>query len=593
MNLNIKDVLTVFTSKKPLSIKQILKRMKLHNTKLNFAKISSLLNELVSINKLRKIGKKQFQIKARVNKSKRYSSKQSILNDFAIDESPKSDIDYICKKYKYKRNHSKKGKQQALHTQTDNQKLIEKSLCNRKDYTKYNVVTIDGEDAKDYDDAVHVERKNNTYILQVHIADVSHYIPEESPLDKEAYKRATSVYLIDKVIPMFPFEISNDVCSLKAKQRRLSLSVDIILNGKAEIISYTFHLGVIKVARRFTYNEVQKIIDNPELYRDQEAYKNHVNHINLMNELAKKLFNKRTRNGSIDFNIPEMEIKCDEQSFPIKISSKDRLQSHRIIEEFMLIANQVAATTLMKSDMPAVYRIHGKPDEEKVENLLLLLNNMGIKFKRTQEITPKMIQEIIQIVSGKKEEALINNKLLRTMQQAIYSTDNIGHFGLAFKNYTHFTSPIRRYPDLIVHRLLKKCLKFSKRASLKMNKSDILKEKAKHCSEKERTAMEAERDITKRKSCHFLNDKIGMIFDGYVSDFTDFGIFVTIKPYGIEALCRFADQSGHYNYDEKNSRVIERKSKKIYNIGDIIKVKVLKVFVNKNIMDLEIIYDEN
>ena len=455
--------------------------------------------------------------------------------------------------------------------------IDEKEIKRRTDLRDLRMVTIDGEDAKDLDDAVSIERLDNgNYKLGVHIADVSHYVREKNPLDKEALKRGTSVYLIDRVIPMLPKKLSNGICSLNPRQDRLALSCIMTINNKGKVLDYEIMESVIKTNERMTYTDVTKILKD----HDEELMKRYdylIDDFKAMEELCIILRNKRLRRGAIDFEFEEAKITLDEKGKPIDIRPYEREIANRMIEEFMLVCNETIAEHMYWTKLPFVYRIHENPDEERLEKFKEFIFNLGYYVKWNGEVRPMDLQKILDEFKGKKEEVVVSTLLLRSMMQARYSPENVGHFGLAAEYYCHFTSPIRRYPDLQIHRIIKEHLNGKiddKRATKLTNLVDYA---SKQSSETERIAQDAEREVDDLKKAEYMLDRIGEEFTGIVSSVTSFGMFVEL-PNTIEGLVHItALDDDYYVYDESHLCLIGEKTKKIYKLGDTVRVSCCKV----------------
>ena len=455
--------------------------------------------------------------------------------------------------------------------------IDEKEIKRRTDLRDLRMVTIDGEDAKDLDDAVSIERLDNgNYKLGVHIADVSHYVREKNPLDKEALKRGTSVYLIDRVIPMLPKKLSNGICSLNPRQDRLALSCIMTINNKGKVLDYEIMESVIKTNERMTYTDVTKILKD----HDEELMKRYdylIDDFKAMEELCIILRNKRLRRGAIDFEFEEAKITLDEKGKPIDIRPYEREIANRMIEEFMLVCNETIAEHMYWTKLPFVYRIHENPDEERLEKFKEFIFNLGYYVKWNGEVRPMDLQKILDEFKGKKEEVVVSTLLLRSMMQARYSPENVGHFGLAAEYYCHFTSPIRRYPDLQIHRIIKEHLNGKiddKRATKLTNLVDYA---SKQSSETERIAQEAEREVDDLKKAEYMLDRIGEEFTGIVSSVTSFGMFIEL-PNTIEGLVHItALDDDYYVYDESHLCLIGEKTKKIYKLGDTVRVSCCKV----------------
>ncbi|MBI5681962.1 MAG: ribonuclease R [Deltaproteobacteria bacterium] len=459
----------------------------------------------------------------------------------------------------------------------------------RYDLRDMPTVTIDGETAKDFDDAVSIEkRKGGGYRLWVSIADVSHYVKEGSNIDKEAFARGTSVYFPGRCIPMLPEELSNGICSLNANVDRLAFTAEMEFDNNGIITGYKFYESVIKSIERMTYTSVKGILDGDDYLRKRYAHL--ASDLTIMEELALKLKKDRAKNGSIDFDLPEPQLILDIEGRVEDIVRSERNIAHQIIEEFMLLANRCVAMFMAGSNVPFVYRVHERPDEEDMLDFREFISNFGYHLEWRENAAPKMFQGVLKKAEGKPEEKLINHVLLRSMKQARYSEENIGHFGLAFDFYTHFTSPIRRYPDLIVHRLLKRQVK--KRFSDKEKEmwTSVLPDIAGHTSKMERNAMEAEREIVDLKKTQFMMDKTGELFDGIISGVTSFGFFVELKEYFIEGLVHVSSlKDDYYIFIEKQHSLVGERTKKRFGVGDDVRVKVCKVDIGKRQIDLAMV----
>ncbi len=491
------------------------------------------------------------------------------------------DFNAIIEKYKIRKDFPANALQEA--------ELIPDSIdpaeINRRlDLRDKMVFTIDGADAKDLDDAVSIEKNSGGWQLGVHIADVSCYVSKDSGLDREARKRANSFYFITKVVPMFPEKLSNGICSLNPEVDRLTLSIIMDIDGSGAVSKYTLHESVIHTSYRLTYEKVQDYLDGKEAYPSPGLEKS----LSMMSELFHVLYKKRIREGAIDLDFREQKCILDENSEPVKFWLKDRIDSERIIEEFMLIANQMTAKFLSGKGK-SIYRIHGEPTAEKIQDFVRLALKLGHKIYGVPVPSPLELQKVLEDSKDKPHKELISQLLLRSMQQARYDTDNIGHFGLGFEYYTHFTSPIRRYADLIVHRLIKN--------SILINNKDIttkviyseeeLGKIADHISTMERVAMESERDFYKIKSIRFMESRVHKKFEGMITGVSSFGIFVQIRIFGVEGLIRYKDMDDdYYFYDEKNYCAVGKKSKKRYTLGDNVNIIVKKVNVERGFLDL-------
>ncbi|MGI6012660.1 MAG: ribonuclease R [Ruminococcus sp.] len=453
------------------------------------------------------------------------------------------------------------------------QELNEGDFQGRKDLRSLPCVTIDGADAKDLDDAITLSRTSEGYRLGVHIADVSNYVQAGSALDREAVKRGTSVYLADRVIPMLPKELSNGICSLNQGEDRLALSCLMEINEKGKVISHEIAETVICVDRRMTYTAVQQILDGDEAVR--EAYQEFVPLFQCMEELSKILRKRRKKRGAIDFNFPESKVILDEKGHPVEIKAYERNTATDIIEDFMLLANETVAKEYHDRDLPFVYRIHEEPDEEKIENVLSLARNSGIPVeKKKRSISPGEIQKILNNLEGKTVEPMVSRLLLRSMQQARYSTADAGHFGLAAKHYCHFTSPIRRYPDLQIHRIIKDVIRGRMNQERIRYYKEILEEVAESSSRMERRAEEAERETVKLKKAEYMKARIGEEFEGVISGVTGWGIYVEL-PNTVEGLVSVNSMwDDYYVYDEKSWQLVGESTGKIYRLGQKVTVIV-------------------
>lgn len=469
--------------------------------------------------------------------------------------------------------------------------ITEKDLQGRRDLRDQMIVTIDGEDAKDLDDAVTVTKlANGHYKLGVHIADVSYYVEEGSPIDREAYERGTSVYLVDRVIPMIPHRLSNGICSLNPKVDRLTISCEMEIDERGEVVSHEIFQSVIRTTERMTYSDVNKILVD----KDEELRKKYaplVPMFELMAELAEILRNKRMKRGAIDFDFKEAKVLVDENGKPYDIVLRERSVAERLIEEFMLVANETVAEHFHWLNVPFIYRVHEDPKPEKLQRFLEFITNFGYVVKGTgNHIHPRALQEILEAVRGEPEEMLISTVMLRSMKQARYDAESLGHYGLSTDFYTHFTSPIRRYPDLIVHRLIRTYLINGKMDEQTQQKwAEKLPDIAEHASNMERRAVEAERETDDLKKTEFMEDKIGMEFDGIISSVTNFGLFVEL-PNTVEGLVHVSYLTDdYYRYDERSYAMIGERTGKVYRIGDQITVRVINVNKDERIVDFEIV----
>lgn len=452
--------------------------------------------------------------------------------------------------------------------------VSEADMQGRRDLRDVCMVTIDGEDAKDLDDAVSVSKEGENYLLGVHIADVTNYVQEYSALDREALKRGTSVYLVDRVIPMIPHKLSNGICSLNAGVDRLALSCLMTVNPKGEVVDYEITESVICVDRRMSYTSVKKILEDKDEAEIAE-YKDLVPMFVMMEELAGILRAKRKKRGSIDFDFPETKIILDKEGHPIDIKPYERNTATKIIEDFMLLANETVAQHFYWLELPFVYRVHDNPDPEKIQQLGIFISNFGYGIKTSgEEVHPKEIQKLLGKIEGTKEEALISRLALRSMRQAKYATDCTGHFGLACQYYCHFTSPIRRYPDLQIHRIIKEQLRGRLKENRILHYNEILPQVADHSSRTERRADEAERETDKLKKTEYMENHIGERFEGVISGITAWGIYVELSN-TVEGLIHVSSLTGDYfYYDEANYEMVGRDTGRKYKLGQRIAVIV-------------------
>ncbi len=469
--------------------------------------------------------------------------------------------------------------------------ITPEEIAARTDLRALPIVTIDGENARDFDDAVYVRRQGAGYELYVSIADVAAYVASGSALDQEAYARATSVYFPDRAIPMLPEALSNGICSLNPNEDRLTKTACIEFDAKGKVIRSRFFNSVICSHARMTYTNVRRILvdRDPEVL---ERYKQLIDQFKLMEELALLIYEQRKARGNLDFDLPEAEIILDLQGVPENIVRAERNIAHRIIEEFMIAANEAVARQLTEKNLPLLYRVHEGPDREALEALAPFLLSLGYRLPLKQErVAPLEIQKLLESARGKPEERVLNRVLLRSMKQAVYQPENIGHFGLASACYTHFTSPIRRYPDLIVHRMFDRALRADK---LKPNEREdlvrYLQEAGKHTSERERHAMDAEREMVSLKKAQFMMNKLGEEFTGFITTLANFGFFVELDDYFVEGLVKLSSLvDDDYDYYEKEYLIKGRRHGKKFRLGDNVRVKVIRINAFRSEIDFELL----
>ena len=465
---------------------------------------------------------------------------------------------------------------------TEGLKDLPEGFEGRKDLRDLQTVTIDGEDAKDLDDAVTLELlENGNYRLGVHIADVSHYVKEGSELDKEALKRSTSVYLVDRVIPMLPHKLSNGICSLNQGTDRLAMSCLMEVDPHGTVVDHEICESVIRSDRRMTYTAVNAILSEADTKEKEEQkaglleeYKDFVAMFERMKELSAILREKRSKRGAIDFDFPESKIILDEKGKPVDIHPYERNVATKIIEDFMLLANETVAEDYFWQSVPFLYRTHDDPDPEKMKQLGVFINNFGYSMHITDEIHPKELQKLLEKIAGSDEENLISRLTLRSMKKAKYTAECIGHFGLAAKYYCHFTSPIRRYPDLQIHRIIKECLHGGMSEKRKLHYDKILPDVAEQASATERRADEAERDIDKLKMVQYMSAHIGEYFNGVISGVTNWGIYVEL-PNTIEGMVSVNNMRGYYVFDENHYEMFNETTHQTYKLGQKVRVVVV------------------
>ncbi len=457
----------------------------------------------------------------------------------------------------------------------------------RKDLTKQLIFTIDGERAKDFDDAISLELIGEHYKLGVHISDVSHFVSENSLLDDEAFERGTSIYYADGVIPMLPEVLSNEACSLKPHSKRLTLSVFIKFDHQANVLSTEIHNSIINSQRRFTYKEIAHLIENgSDKIEDLPFLKTLAN----MNNLSQTLRKRRFRNGSVDFFVPEPEIQINQAGTVEKIGINEHNQAHQLIEEFMLAANQAVALCLHNKNIPCIHRTHESPDQTKLSEFKEFISSFGIRLSSLENIRSQDLNNLLKKSKGTPEEKVINYLLLRTMKKARYSESNLGHFCLGFEHYAHFTSPIRRYPDLVVHRIIKKYLKNKCSKKEKKTLINFLSEISEQSNQMEAKAMGIEREIIGLRRAQFMMNKIGKTFYGLIIGVTGFGFFVELESVFVEGLVKISSiTDDYYLFIETEHKLIGQKYHRIFKIGDRIKVRVTNVDLSKRQIDLQVL----
>src|SRR5690625_760506 len=477
------------------------------------------------------------------------------------------------------------------HAEQTPEKINESEIEGRRDLRDAQIVTIDGADAKDLDDAIAVEKMpNGNTKLSVHISDVYYYVEENSAMDKEAYERGNSVYLVDRVIPMLPLRLSDGICSLNPGEDRLTMACEMEIDANGHVVNHDIFQSVINSSARMTYTEVNQIlVDQDEAVR--EKYEEFVPMFEAMEDLAATLRKKRFGRGAIDFNFKEAQVLVDDGGKAIDVVIRERSVAERLIEEFMLLANETIAEHFHWLDVPFIYRIHEDPDEEKLQKFYQFVGQFGYSVKGTaNEIHPQALQQVLDLVEGEPEEMVISKLMLRSLKQARYDNNSIGHFGLATRYYTHFTAPIRRYSDLIVHRLIRTYLLEGKLDDKTQRhwKSE-LPEIAKHTSERERIAIDAERETDDLKKAEFMQDKIGETFDGVISSVTGFGLFVELEN-TVEGLVHMTDLTDdYYHFDERSFALIGERTGNVLRIGDAITIKVSDVNLEEHAVDFEVV----
>ena len=500
-------------------------------------------------------------------------------------EIPGTDILCIAKEYQLPLGFTEKQLNQAERVAKP---VSEADMFGRMDLRDTMMVTIDGEDAKDLDDAVSMEKIGDIYRLGVHIADVANYVQESSALDKEALDRGTSVYLVDRVIPMLPKALSNGICSLNAGEDRLALSCIMDVDAKGNVVDHTIAETVIHVNKRMTYTGVQKILDGS--VEEREANLELVPMMEMMAHVAEILRDKRNRRGSIDFDFPETKVKLNALGKAVEILPYERTAATKLIEDFMLLANETVAEHFFWQELPFVYRTHEKPDPEKMTKLGIFIRNFGYYFKAGNgEVHPKELQKLLNKIAGTREEALLSRLTLRSMQRAAYTTECSGHFGLAAQYYCHFTSPIRRYPDLQIHRIIKDSLRGRLNERKIAHYGKILPEVASHSSRMERRADEAERETVKMKKAEYMKDHLGEIYEGVISGVTNYGIYVELDN-TVEGMVHVNSmRNDYYYFDEVHYELVGQDSGIKYKLGERVLIQVKRVDMASKTIDFRLI----
>ena len=460
----------------------------------------------------------------------------------------------------------------------------------RKDLTDEVIFTIDGDDTKDIDDAISIEKKGNNYVLGVHIADVSYYVTEDTLTFKEAYDRGTSVYLCDTVIPMLPHKLSNGICSLNPGVERLSISCVMEINDKGKVVDYSIFPSIIKSRKQMTYKNVNKVLDGDT----PDDYKEFEDDLKLMFELSTILRNEKLSRGYLDFDAKEAKIICDEKGKPIEIKLRERGKGENLIEDFMIIANETVASHLFNLEYPSIYRVHEVPEDKKINEFIQSLSLLGIDIKGDRNYSnPLKLKKILDLLREREDFDVLSNLLLRSLRKAEYKSENLGHYGLGSKCYTHFTSPIRRFPDTTVHKLLREYL-FNKPNPNKLNElidkyNNLLPSIAEHASLKERNAIDCERDVDDMKMAEYMEGHIGEVFDGIIDSIMNFGMFVELDNTieGLVSLVSLKDD--YYIFNDETNSLIGKNRGKVYKIGDKVKVKVIMASKENSMIDFEIV----
>ena len=472
--------------------------------------------------------------------------------------------------------------------------VLEEEIAGRRDLRGEKIVTIDGEDAKDLDDAIGIEKlSNGNYQLGVHIADVAHYVQDGTAIDKEAFERGTSSYLIDRVIPMLPQELSNGICSLHPDVDRLTLSADMEINQQGKVVNYEIYPSILRSYRRMSYEEVNRILmdEDPAM---MDKHEDLVDNFKWMQELHDILEKKRINNGAITFDSTELKFEMDEDGTPTDIEIVERGVGERIIESFMLTANETVSEHFSKQDLPILYRVHEQPDEDKMQNFIEFASALGVRVQGQKDtISPKVLQGILDEVADEPYEQVVNMLMLRSMQKARYDVDPLGHYGLATEYYSHFTAPIRRYPDLILHRLIHYYQEVGKGKKAKNHWSNKLPEIAEETSLAERRAIDAEREVEDLKMAEYMLDKVGMEFDGLITSITNFGMFVQVEE-AVEGLVHLSTmKDDYYEFNERGMLLVGEHTGKTFRIGESVRVQLANVDVDQYDIDFELVEEDS
>ncbi len=508
-----------------------------------------------------------------------------IINVLGDHMAPGMEIDIALRSFELPHEFSDKALKQA---ESFGEHIPEAAIEGRLDLRDLPLVTIDGADARDFDDAVYAEKlKNGSWKLWVAIADVSYYVQPEDSLDKEAQERATSVYFPSQVIPMLPEALSNGLCSLNPQVDRLCMACEMVINPAGELESYQFHQAVINSKARLIYEQVAEILETPESPL-REQFSHVLSAIETMYELFKVMLGAREARGAIDFEMTETQFLFDENRKIASIEPRQRNDAHRLIEEFMIAANVASARYLLSSKLPVLFRVHDTPAAEKLAALREFLGELGLSLGGGDEPEPRHYASLLKTASKRPDGHLIQTVMLRSMKQAVYSPENIGHFGLGLEAYTHFTSPIRRYPDLLVHRALKHAISKKKKATWRYSEEEMV-QLGEHCSMASRRADEATRDVSDWLKCEYMQERVGEVHEGVIAGVTGFGLFVELSDIYIEGLVHVTSlKNDYYQFDAAGHRLTGERTRKVYRLGDSLRVKVVRVDLDEKKIDLEL-----